>query len=54
MITNTENGKTVKVLVADECPTCNNKQSIDLSTGAFRALGGTVSEGIFPIAWQFV
>lgn len=54
LITNTENGKTVKVLVADECPTCNNKQSIDLSTGAYRALGGTVSEGIFPIAWQFV
>lgn len=33
--------------IQQECPTCKNKQSIDLSTGAFQALGGTVNEGIF-------
>jgi len=53
-ITNKKNGKKATVKVADECPTCNNPQSIDLSTGAFKALGGTTEEGIFDIAWQFV
>jgi len=53
LITNTKTGKTIPVRVADECPTCDNSQSIDLSTGAFQALGGTVEEGIFPIEWRF-
>jgi len=53
-ITNTKTGKTVNVLVADECPTCNDPQSIDLSNGAYKALGGTVEEGIFPIAWKIL
>jgi len=53
-ITNLKNGKTLKVLVADECPGCKNAESIDLSTGAYKALGGTTSEGEFDIAWKFV
>jgi len=53
-ITNTKTGKTVNVLVADECPTCDDPQSIDLSEGAFKALGGTVEEGEFPIAWKML
>jgi rare lipoprotein A (peptidoglycan hydrolase) len=53
-ITNLKTGQTVDVLVADECPTCDNSQSIDLSTGAFAALGGVASDGTFPIAWKFV
>jgi rare lipoprotein A (peptidoglycan hydrolase) len=53
-ITNLKTGITVDVLVADECPTCKNSQSIDLSTGAFHALGGVDSDGIFDIAWKFV
>jgi len=53
-ITNDLNHVTVTVLVADECPTCDNPQSIDLSQGAFKALGGTVDEGQFPISWKFV
>jgi len=52
-ITNVKNGKTVNVLVADECPTCSGANSIDLSKGAFFALGGTVDEGVFPITWQW-
>jgi len=50
-VTNLKNGKTVNVLVADECPTCDNDKSIDFSEGAFQALGGTVEEGEFPIGF---
>lgn len=32
---NAANGKSVIVTVADDCPTCKNKDSIDLSIGAF-------------------
>jgi len=53
-ITNLKTGKTVDVLVADECPSCGGSSSIDLSTGAFAALGGVVNDGIFPIAWKFL
>jgi len=53
-ITNDLTKKTVNVLVADECPTCDNSMSIDLSKGAFHALGGTTEEGEFPISWKFI
>ncbi|KAF8559786.1 barwin-like endoglucanase [Imleria badia] len=39
-ITNTDTGATVTVTVADDCPTCNNANSIDLSVAAFQALSG--------------
>jgi rare lipoprotein A (peptidoglycan hydrolase) len=52
-ITNTANGKSVTVLVADECPTCNNAESIDLSTGAFNQIGDE-STGLLSIEWKFV
>jgi len=53
MVTNTKNGKTVAVTVADECPSCTGPSSVDFSEGAFFALGGTVDEGEFPITWYF-
>lgn len=31
-------GKSVDVIVADACPTCDNASSVDLSTAAFKAL----------------
>jgi len=46
-ITNTDNGNTVTVTIADDCPTCDNANSIDLSVGAFEALG-SLSEGLLP------
>ncbi|GAA6007719.1 hypothetical protein JCM10207_004852 [Rhodosporidiobolus poonsookiae] len=46
-------GKTIKALVADSCPTCENDSCLDLSEGAYQALGGTVSEGVFDIQWWF-
>lgn len=49
-ITNTDNGKSVTVTVADECPTCDNSNSIDLSTGAFDQIADE-SSGIVPISW---
>lgn len=52
IITNTQNGKTVTVTVADECPTCKNKFSIDLSVAAFDAIANE-SEGEVPISWVY-
>jgi len=46
-ITNLNNGQTITVTVADDCPTCNNANSIDLSVGAFSALSA-LSVGEFP------
>jgi len=37
-IVNTENGNSVVVTIADDCPSCENGNSIDLSTGAFDKL----------------
>lgn len=52
-ITNTNNGQSVTVTVADECPTCDNANSIDLSVAAFEAIAD-LSTGEVPIAWQYV
>ncbi|KJA27352.1 hypothetical protein HYPSUDRAFT_63036 [Hypholoma sublateritium FD-334 SS-4] len=52
-ITNTNNKKSVTVTIADACPTCDNSNSIDLSTGAFQQIA-TFDEGIVPISWEFL
>lgn len=52
IITNTQNGKTVTVTVADDCPTCDGENSIDLSVAAFNAIANE-SEGVVPISWVF-
>ncbi|KZT26532.1 hypothetical protein NEOLEDRAFT_1132045 [Neolentinus lepideus HHB14362 ss-1] len=52
-ITNTANNKSVVVTIVDDCPTCDNKNSIDLSFGAFTEIA-TEAEGEVPIEWQFV
>ncbi|TCD64649.1 hypothetical protein EIP91_003809 [Steccherinum ochraceum] len=52
-ITNTKNGKKVTVTVADDCPTCNNGNSIDLSVGAFTQIA-TKDDGEVPISWRFL
>ncbi|KAG2041595.1 RlpA-like double-psi beta-barrel-protein domain-containing protein-containing protein [Suillus americanus] len=51
-ITNTDNGNTVVVTIADDCPTCANENSIDLSVAAFEALA-SLSVGDIPITWSF-
>jgi hypothetical protein len=52
-ITNTKNQKSVTVTIADDCPTCDNDNSIDLSSGAFQKIA-TLDEGLVPISWSFV
>ncbi|KAF7976731.1 hypothetical protein HWV62_5919 [Athelia sp. TMB] len=43
-VTNTSNKKTVVVTIADDCPTCKNANSIDLSKSAFTQIA-TIEEG---------
>ncbi|TFK42532.1 RlpA-like double-psi beta-barrel-protein domain-containing protein-containing protein [Crucibulum laeve] len=52
-ITNTKNGKSVTVTIADACPTCENSNSIDLSQSAFNKIA-TPEEGMVPITWSFL
>ncbi|KAG2111622.1 plant expansin [Suillus discolor] len=52
-ITNQINGNTVVVTIADDCPTCQNENSIDLSVAAFQALDN-LSVGDLPITWKFL
>lgn len=52
-ITNQNNGNTVVVTIADDCPTCANENSIDLSVAAFEALSD-LSVGDLPIKWMFL
>jgi rare lipoprotein A (peptidoglycan hydrolase) len=50
-VTNTATGASVVVIVADECPTCNNAQSLDLSKAAFEALAD-LSVGMINIEYK--
>jgi hypothetical protein len=52
-IVNLANGKSVKVTIADSCPTCHNDVSIDLSVSAFEALAD-LSVGELNMKWQYV
>ncbi|KWU41979.1 barwin-like endoglucanase, partial [Rhodotorula sp. JG-1b] len=52
-ITRLDTGDSIKALVADSCPSCVNDNCLDLSWGAFSALGGTEDMGIFDISWYF-
>ncbi|KAK7020566.1 hypothetical protein R3P38DRAFT_3272555 [Favolaschia claudopus] len=44
--------KCVNGVVADECPGCNNPQSVDMSRAMFQALA-PLSVGVFEIGWHF-
>ncbi|KJA15219.1 hypothetical protein HYPSUDRAFT_58950 [Hypholoma sublateritium FD-334 SS-4] len=52
-ITNTQNQKIVTITIADECVSCRNANSFDLTIGAFSQIADT-TEGIIPISWVFV
>ncbi|KDQ21775.1 hypothetical protein BOTBODRAFT_61389 [Botryobasidium botryosum FD-172 SS1] len=52
-ITNNENGRSVVVTIADACPDCRGRNSIDLSVSAFQEIAPE-SEGMVPITWAFV
>jgi expansin (peptidoglycan-binding protein) len=53
LITAVGSGKTVTVTIADDCPTCDNDNSIDLSQGAFQHLAD-LGVGQVPISWKFL
>jgi hypothetical protein len=40
--------------VADDCPTCENANSIDMSISAYHALGGSTEKGIFHSAFSVI
>ncbi|GAA5992937.1 hypothetical protein JCM10908_000756 [Rhodotorula pacifica] len=46
-------GGQIEVTVADQCPSCEGKSYVDLSSGAYEKLG-TQDEGMFDISWSFV
>jgi expansin (peptidoglycan-binding protein) len=50
-VTNQNNGQSITATVADLCPGCGGT-SLDLSTGAFQALGD-MSAGVLPISWNY-
>ncbi|GAA6002822.1 hypothetical protein JCM10207_007699 [Rhodosporidiobolus poonsookiae] len=50
-VKNQANGKSIRALVADECPSCA-WGSLDLSTGAFKALA-SLDTGLIGITWQY-
>ena len=52
-ITNPQNGKTVDITIKDVCPTCTNRNSIDLSYGAFTSIAAE-SDGYIPIEWYYL
>ncbi|KAJ7172421.1 RlpA-like double-psi beta-barrel-protein domain-containing protein-containing protein [Mycena filopes] len=52
-IIDASNGKSVEGVVADECPTCTNSQSVDMSLGMFKELAA-LSVGEFSIKWKFL
>ncbi|GAA6010928.1 hypothetical protein JCM11491_004605 [Sporobolomyces phaffii] len=51
-ITNTATGASTTATVADECPSCSSSTSIDLSTGAFDAIGSE-DTGVLQVTWSF-
>ncbi|KAG0146459.1 hypothetical protein CROQUDRAFT_92599 [Cronartium quercuum f. sp. fusiforme G11] len=53
MIKNTANGKTVVAKVQDMCPGCPSSDSLDLSTGAYDALGSE-DTGVLSIQWGYI
>lgn len=47
-----DTGASTTATVADECPSCSGSSSIDLSTGAFDAIGSE-DTGVLNVSWSF-
>ncbi|VDC05915.1 unnamed protein product [Peniophora sp. CBMAI 1063] len=46
---------TISAVIADNCPGCRNSESLDLSVGAWEALGQSEADGTgIPINWWLV
>ncbi|VDC05916.1 unnamed protein product [Peniophora sp. CBMAI 1063] len=54
-ITNVNKGITIQAVVADNCPGCRNSESLDLSVGAWTAIGQSEADGTgVPITWTLL
>ncbi|KZV64757.1 carbohydrate-binding module family 5 protein, partial [Peniophora sp. CONT] len=54
-ITNVNKGITIQAVVADMCPGCRNSESLDLSIGAWEAIGQSTEDGTgVPITWSLL
>ena len=54
-IQNPAKGITISAVIADNCPGCRNSESLDLSVGAWEALGQSEADGTgIPINWWLV
>ncbi|VDB89358.1 unnamed protein product [Peniophora sp. CBMAI 1063] len=54
-ITNTKTKKTITARIEDNCPGCANDNSLDLSIGAWEAIGQSTSDGSeVPITWKLL
>jgi hypothetical protein len=51
-IVNLANGKSIQAVVTDVCPSCDSKNCLDLSVGAFKALDSNLSDGEFNIKYR--
>lgn len=53
-IVNLANGNSVTVIIADECPSCRNDESIDMSLGTFKTLDQYLGDGVLNIKWKYL
>lgn len=53
MVQNTANGKTVQVQIVDNCPSCKDADSLDLSVPAFKAIAD-MDTGVINLKWWFL
>lgn len=51
-VTITGLGKTMQATVADDCPTCDNENSLDMSVALFQSFT-SLDVGEFDISWSF-
>ncbi|GAA5838990.1 hypothetical protein JCM9279_002559 [Rhodotorula babjevae] len=52
-LTRSDNGESIEVEVADQCPSCVEEGYVDLSEGVYDKLG-TRDEGWFDMSWYFI
>ncbi|KAI0359479.1 barwin-like endoglucanase [Trametes cingulata] len=53
-VTNTGNGRSAVLTIADACTTCPGINDMDLSEGAFLFLAGSLDDGLIPVSWEFI
>jgi len=52
-ITNKNNNNSIVATIVDDCPGCDNQNSLDLSPGTFKSIA-SLDDGKIPVNWSFV